>query len=229
MNKVTLFAGLLLMLSCETTSKSISSKNEIPIETKYESIKENVIKKRNTFYSESYKRDAIRTYIFKTLKDSIFPIWKGTKWDFNGTTQTPQDGAIACGYFVMTTLQDVGFECDRVKFAQQASSKIIYAFSYKSDVKIFGNNDFKGFYTHVKKFKNDLFIVGLDNHVGFVINDEGNLFAVHSTAWPQGCVVFEPLEQSKVFRDSKVHYLGRPLNSDLLLKKWRVKETIPLQ
>jgi hypothetical protein len=32
---------------------------------------------------------------------NIVPSWIGTAWDFNGISQTPQKGSIACGYFVI--------------------------------------------------------------------------------------------------------------------------------
>ena len=38
------------------------------------------------------------------LTDKIFPYWYGTDWDFNGTTQKPNEGKIACGYFVTCLL-----------------------------------------------------------------------------------------------------------------------------
>jgi len=34
------------------------------------------------------------------LVEEIFPAWSGTPWDFNGISQTPGEGEIACGYFV---------------------------------------------------------------------------------------------------------------------------------
>ena len=42
--------------------------------------------------------------LFSNLADSVFPAWYGTKWDFNGHTNVPKEGLIACGYFVSTTL-----------------------------------------------------------------------------------------------------------------------------
>lgn len=49
----------------------------------------------------------------------IAPFWYGTPWDFNGTTEQPGTGAIACGYFVTTVLRDAGVQLERVRLAQQ--------------------------------------------------------------------------------------------------------------
>src|SRR5678815_5098001 len=43
-----------------------------------------------------------RTLVTRTIYSEIFPSWYGTAWDFNGTTEVPQQGKIACGYFVST-------------------------------------------------------------------------------------------------------------------------------
>ena len=69
--------------------------------------------------------DKIERHLVEMLTDSIFPFWIGTKWGFYGTTQVPGKGKIACGYFVSTTLEHAGFDIERIKLAQQASSVII--------------------------------------------------------------------------------------------------------
>ena len=63
--------------------------------------------------------------LFNSMIDSIFPAWMGTNWDFNGTSNVPKQGEIACGYFVSTTLKHVGFNLNRYKLAQQAASVVL--------------------------------------------------------------------------------------------------------
>jgi len=48
---------------------------------------------------------AARDALVRAVDAEIFPFWYGTEWDFNGTTQQPGTGRIACGYFVSTVLQ----------------------------------------------------------------------------------------------------------------------------
>lgn len=183
---------------------------------------------RKKFYAKEFNKSEIQSYLLKTLRDDIWPSWEGTDWEFNGVSTEPGKGSIACGYFVMTTLEDAGFVCNRVKFSQQASSKIVVSICEKDKIKVFGNNDFSAFYKYVAKKKNQIYIVGLDNHVGFVLNDNGNLYAIHSSAWPHDAVVKERLEVAKAFRDSKIHYVGSVLESTSALKKWRVAEEFTL-
>ena len=54
------------------------------------------------------------------LVNEIIPHWYGTEWDFNGYTAVPNQGVIACGYFVSTTLLHMGINVNRYKMAQQA-------------------------------------------------------------------------------------------------------------
>ena len=79
---------------------------------------------------------AVRNEISDALLTRVFPAWYGTEWDFNGVSQKPGEGQIACGYFVTTTLRDVGFNLQRVKLAQQPSQRIIETLSDSEDVKI---------------------------------------------------------------------------------------------
>ncbi len=46
-------------------------------------------------------------------------------WDFYGTTTTPREGKIACGYYVTTVLEQAGFHLQRVLLAQQASAYVV--------------------------------------------------------------------------------------------------------
>ena len=61
-----------------------------------------------------------RTVLTRSIYNDLLPAWYGTPWDFNGTSEVPQQGKIACGYFVSTILRDAGWKVERVRLAQQA-------------------------------------------------------------------------------------------------------------
>ena len=85
-----------------------------------------------------------RTFVTRSIYAEIFPSWYGTAWDFNGTTEMPQQGKIACGYFVSTVLRDAGWKVQRTRLAQQASENIILSLTTDYHVKRFrrvGIND----------------------------------------------------------------------------------------
>ena len=107
-----------------------------------------------------------KQFMFNQLTLEIFPSWYGTKWDFNGVTETPKEGHIACGYFVTTTLRDLGLKVPRIKWAQAASETMIIAAT--KDVKRFSSAKMDDVKSWIKSRSDAIYIVGLDNHTGFV-------------------------------------------------------------
>ena len=63
--------------------------------------------------------DSVSEIFTKKLLSDIIPYWYGTEWDFNGYTSQPQKGKIACGYFVSTTLRDMGLNLNRYELAKK--------------------------------------------------------------------------------------------------------------
>jgi hypothetical protein len=63
--------------------------------------------------------DSVSKVFQESLLNRIIPQWAGTTWSFEGHTSVPQQGEIACGYFVSTTLRDVGINLNRYTLAQQ--------------------------------------------------------------------------------------------------------------
>lgn len=154
------------------------------------------------------------------ITKKIFPYWYGTAWDFNGTTQTPQKGKIACGYFVTTTLRDVGYPVNRVKMAQCASEEMIKNMVQKKFIFHFSNTSLKKFEAELIKTGEGLYVLGLDNHTGFIlISSEGNYF-IHASGWYPHKVVREKLSKSDVVGNSKYKVVGKISADEKFLKKW---------
>ncbi|WP_230679026.1 hypothetical protein, partial [Streptococcus pneumoniae] len=65
--------------------------------------------------------------------EQLTPYWIGTPWDYNGITQIPNRGYIACGYLVTTILRDAGVQINRVKMAQCASEQMISSLTTKKE------------------------------------------------------------------------------------------------
>jgi hypothetical protein len=150
----------------------------------------------------------------------LTPHWVGTPWDFNGVTQQPGKGQIACGYFVTTLLRDAGIKLNRVKLAQCASGKIISALVQKENHKNFSNLSFPAFINEIKKEGKGVFIVGLNFHTGFLLNDGKELFFVHSNYIERKGVVKEPAESSAALKASKWRSVGFLTKDKLFLGKW---------
>lgn len=215
MKNLLLLCILLFFLSCkgksEFANRYLGGKylDETP-SFDYQQVKQNV--KALKIYSEKERT----TLLYSYAKDTIFPAWMGTPWDFNGTTEIPRTGQIACGYFVTTVIRDLGFKIDRIKMAQQVSSAIIK--KYCTDVKHYAEMD--KMIADCSKKTNSLFIVGLDFHTGFLLNENGTLYFVHASYGNPRCVVKEKADESAVLASSKTFMTGDFLNESIIHQYW---------
>ncbi|MEM0996122.1 MAG: hypothetical protein AAGN35_03540 [Bacteroidota bacterium] len=166
-----------------------------------------------------------RTRIVQGLTRDLIPQWYGTEWDFNGTTQTPGQGYIACGYFVSTLLRDVGVRVERVRMAQQASLYIIRSLAPRDQRRDWSRISTEQFAARVAELPRGLYVVGLDIHTGFVLHDAEGVWFIHSSYGNPAVVVKEKATESAVLAQSNRFVLGR-VDNDWLLAKWLKKEKI---
>ncbi len=170
-----------------------------------------------------------RTCRIKTLKQSgellsayideqIVPHWIGTEWDYNGVTQTPGKGKIACGYFVTTVLRDAGVRIQRVKMAQCASETMINTLT-KNKVN-YSSLTFTAFIEKVKAKGKGLAIIGLDNHTGFLYNDGIELWFIHSSYVGTGAVAKEKAAENGILYASKYKVVGFISQDVRFIRQW---------
>lgn len=169
---------------------------------------------------------AARKLVLDVIAKQLFPPWMGTPWDFNGITQKPGEGKIACGYFVTTILRDAGFGVERAKLAQQASLKIIRTVCPADQIKDYGGIDVPELVRRMGKLPQGLYIVGLDIHTGFIANGPKSVDFIHASYGNPRVVVHEVALKSAVLAQSKRFVLGR-VDNDEFLKKWLLKQPIP--
>jgi hypothetical protein len=161
-----------------------------------------------------------RSFLEKTITEDLFPCWMGTTWDFNGVSQKPGGGAIACGYFVSTILRDAGYKVERAKLGQQASQIIIKTMTTDDQIKITSNSSMENMVQVFKNRGDGLYIVGLDSHTGFVTVKGDTITFVHSNYYtPPRAVSAEPLQGRNPFADSKYRVIGK-LAGDESVKRW---------
>ena len=199
----------------------------------YQAIKQRAIQKRIRWQEEFSQSDtnqqhkilnSVRKYLYQTLTQEVFPAWYGTPWDFNGHVYYPHQGEIACGYFVSTTLKHMGFPLNRYRIAQQDATTIIKLLT--PEIKRFRSlPDLLG---HLRHVKNKIFIVGLDNHVGFLVTDEQDCWFVHASYGHPAEVVKENAAKSRILSWSSAYILGNLLEDDHLRKHWLEQRPIVL-
>ena len=196
-------------------SKEITLSNKF-YKTELDSIREI----RHSLLKDHANKSKLQATFLKHITQKIFPYWYGTKWDYNGTTQTPNEGSIACGYFVTTTLRDMGVPINRVKMAQCASEEMINSLTTKKYIYHLSSITLSAFEDKMVKLGNGLYIIGLDHHTGFIyINNAEHLF-IHSTGWFPFKVVRDKISESSVLSKSKYRVVGKISDDEAFLKKW---------
>jgi hypothetical protein len=205
------------------------------IRTKYPIILENNDLKRIEF-SAAYKLsktkedkeiiiDQVRNYLNEILPANIFPAWYGTPWSFNGNAQYPLNGSIACGSFVENVLKNVGFQIDR-RMSSQPSEYIIKNMCDENDIARFSNASIKSFNNEIQNMGDGIYLVGLDNHVGFLYIRKGNYKFVHSHGYL--FVLSEIPSLSPTLRMSKYRVVGK-LFSNKMIEQWLYSKKIILR
>lgn len=162
-------------------------------------------KARSSILCKQKNNTELKEHVFNTLAKEMPRYWAGTKWDFNGVSRIPGQGSVACGYFVTTLLDDMGFKINRVRLSQQPSSVMINALC--SPVKRFGS--FEDVKRYTSTFPDhSVFIAGLDFHTGFLIKDSDQLYFFHSNYIARQGVIKQLAGQSGALMHSKSFMIG---------------------
>ncbi len=171
---------------------------------------------------QTLPKSELGVFIQGSLCEIVFPQWYGTVWDYNGYTNTPKNGVIACGYFVSTTLKHFGFNLNRYDVAKKYSSCI---------VKTLCLNDYS---THqsvdslllkLSLSPTGLYIIGLSNHVGFIEKTKtGELYFIHSNYFYPGIVCRDKCSESMALQASTVFWIGNFSNNPTV-QEYLVKKT----
>ncbi|WP_433991468.1 hypothetical protein U8527_16465 [Kordia algicida OT-1] len=171
--------------------------------------------------------DSASQYLYYKLINEIVPHWYGTPWDFNGHTNTPNDGEIACGYFVSTTLRHLDFKLNRYKMAQQGGLNEAITLQPKAKLKIYRNISQKELKTKLNKvYEDGIYFVGLSNHVGYILIKNKELYFLHSSYYDNK-VMIEKAATSPCFQ-SDIYVFAEITTNRKLIQKWIQNTTIPI-
>jgi hypothetical protein len=172
--------------------------------------------------------DKVGSEFETVLLNEIIPHWYGTEWDFNGHTNMPGEGQVACGYFVSTTLQHLGINVNRYHLAQQTPHDEAKSLADGSEViEISGESTTENLANIKATLDEGICFVGLGNsHVGFLIKRRGELFFAHSSYLSPGAVTIELAAKSPVFCAYNRYYIVELSNNRAFLKKWLKNERL---
>jgi hypothetical protein len=174
-------------------------------------------------YKKGNKKEALNKAskaITKGLYSNMFQCWYGTGWSFNGTSQTPQQGTIACGYFVTTLLRDAGVPLNRVKLAQCGSEEMIRSLVKPSFIYNYNGVSMNNFRKAILKKGEGIYIIGLDNHTGFIACIENEVWFVHSSGAFPFCVIKEKVLESSILKKSSYKLCGAISKDPDFLLRW---------
>lgn len=199
----------------ETATRSVL---EVAEEKTYDELKQETLLRReeylkayNSFQNNKVKQDSILADAEKFLLNqaaSYFISWHGTQWDFNGHTEIPRSGQIACGFFVTTTLRDMGFRIPRIKWGQQHADYVIHKLT--NDIKRFKEVPIQAIESYIKGKGEGLYIVGLDSHIGYIFYHRGWMRFVHSNYYlPKIGVMSEDIDSNNPLNRSTIKVIGK--------------------
>ena len=157
--------------------------------------------------------------------NKIIPYWYGTVWDFNGYTYKPKQGTIACGYFVSTTLRDMGLNLNRFKLAQQGPENEAKSIAINTNEVLFF--DESSILDGLKGLGEGVYFVGLSNHVGYLYINDGHSYFIHSN-YIDGEVMIENTSQSQAF-GGYYYYIAKITGNKKLMEKWLRKDEIQVR
>ncbi len=161
--------------------------------------------------------DRAREAVITALVDDLIPAWHGTPWDFNGTSEIPGQGHIACGYYVTTLLRDAGFRVQRVRLAQQASENIIKTLVGEDRITRYRNLGGYRVTGDVAELGDGLYVVGLDIHVGFLVVEDGKVRFCHASYLDPVAAVCESPRTAPAFA-SNYRVVGKLLDDPMMVK-----------
>lgn len=166
--------------------------------------------------------DANSKIFTQLLLNKVFPYWYGTKWSFEGYTEVPNKGTIACGYFVSTTLRDLGLKINRYKLAQLAPAQAAKVLSLNNVIIEIEGDDVNENIKAIKaKINEGIYFIGYDAmHVGFLLKEGDNLFLIHSNYFGLSQVEKERIEVSKVFSICSKFYIVPLSSNNKLIHNW---------
>lgn len=183
---------------------------------------------REDFRSGTISLDHVREAFTNQLVNEIIPHWYGTPWSFGGHTTVPNQGKIACGYFISTTLNDMGVNLNRYRLAQKSPLDEAKMISCGSEiVKVEQENPEKAWTEMDTLTKDGLYFIGFDEgHVGYLLKQDGELFLIHSNYLAPIAVHMETLRESRVFKKFSTFYVVPISHNDTLLQRWLEKEVV---
>ena len=196
----------------------------------YDMVKRKIATQRTQLQSENLQIDSIGKIFENWLVGQIIPFWEGTDWSFEGHTSILKSGTIACGYFVSTTLQDLGLNLSKYKLAQQSPINEARSLALTTEVKEFSGQAKSELILAISQYLTEgIHFIGFDeSHVGYILKRKQDLYLIHSNYLNAVGVEIEQIEQSEVFESYNKFYIVQLSSNGALLNHWKKNKKIEI-
>jgi len=214
---------LVINTSVFLDSSSLSKQEQESGNKSYNETKKEIKSLKHEILSSKIPINSASKVFTNSWVDKIFPYWYGTKWSFEGHTNKPNEGEIACGYFVSTTLKDVGLNINRYHLAQKSPYNEAKYLSLYNDNEILelNSNPELAIETINCDYKEGIYFIGFnENHVGFLLKEKDNTFLIHSNYLNPSVVVKESINESSVFNSFSKFYIVPLSNNEKIIDAW---------
>lgn len=219
---------IFLLTSChnkETQKKDITlpkpkGKDSVTYQQFLSSIDSSRLLFKSKYSTNPKEIKQVKDYFIQIIGSDLYSYWQGTPWDYNGTTTIPQKGKIACGYFVTTVLKDAGIKLNRYKLAVCPSFTMMEELTSKKDIKNLSSLNYSEFADWLHQYGKSVFIIGLDYHTGFIVNDGKECWFIHSNYIYKIGVIKEKITESNALKASKTRYITCLTDNEKFLRNW---------
>ncbi len=207
--------GTVLIYFLLSTAPVVTNDIETEQTSDYQSAINRIKSDKISLLQNNTSLDSCKRYLLHHYEHTIFPYWVGRPWTYEGHTNTPYQGEIACGYFVSTTLKHMGFNWNRYELAKMYSQKIVTTICDSSRVYYSKNK----LINYLKTADDNLYVLGLSNHVGLILKHNGKLWFIHSNYVNGKGPDKEPPSESAAIDYSNVFWIGGFLTQKNI-QKW---------
>jgi len=206
------------------------------LESRRQKLAARYVKAKGEKQKQAIRAEA-RGVVTSAITDTIFPAWMGTPWGLgrNSTATRPhQEGmVVGCSYFVTSVLQNAGLKLsNRYTFAQAPALHIQRSLApARSDLHRFLSISPERLEEKLLKLSDGLYVIGLVNHVGFVVIRDGEVRIVHASFTGDQDVTDELLAEAEaVAASQKAGYFVTPLFQDeRLIEFWLEGRAVPFK
>jgi hypothetical protein len=180
-------------------------------------------------------RAEARAYVRAAIVREIFPAWFGMSWGLgaNSTADRPHAPGmtVACGYFVSSVLENAGLRLGTRFTYAQAPALHVQKTLAPGDLHRYFSISGQALADKIAGLGEGLYIIGLANHIGFVVVDAAGVRLVHASYTGDQVVISEPLATAQAIADSrpKGYFVTPVMHDERLADLWLRGARVPLK